>query len=57
MYLQFDECYNGRPPKIFFHTILFHPNGEIVMLLGLWGQNDFLYVMFWIALEVTVFPK
>lgn len=26
LYLQFDECYNDRPPKIFFHTIPFHPN-------------------------------
>ncbi|XP_078352893.1 ubiquitin-conjugating enzyme E2 U-like isoform X2 [Oculina patagonica] len=26
LYLQFSEYYNGRPPKIFFHTIPFHPN-------------------------------
>jgi len=26
LYLQFDENYNARPPRIFFHTIPFHPN-------------------------------
>ncbi|XP_068726851.1 ubiquitin-conjugating enzyme E2 U-like [Montipora capricornis] len=26
LYLQFGEQYNAEPPKIFFHTIPFHPN-------------------------------
>lgn len=26
LYLQFSEHYNAQPPKIFFHTIPFHPN-------------------------------
>lgn len=26
LYLQFGEYYNGRPPRVFFHTIPFHPN-------------------------------
>ena len=27
LYLQFNEQYNAQPPRIFFHTIPFHPNG------------------------------
>lgn len=27
LYLQFTEQYNAQPPRIFFHTIPFHPNG------------------------------
>lgn len=26
LYLQFNEQYNAQPPRIFFHTIPFHPN-------------------------------
>ena len=32
LYLQFSEHYNGQPPEIFFHTIPFHPNGELVLV-------------------------
>lgn len=31
LYLQFGEYYNGQPPRVFFHTIPFHPNGEVLL--------------------------
>ena len=37
LYIRFDECYNDRPPKVYFQSIPFHPNGECEMWLHFSG--------------------